>query len=248
MFVFKGILPQILQLLMKRPFTNPRCLFALLTLVFAPVALAQTAGSALAWEETSKRFETPFGQEKVEAVYRFTNTSEETVTIERTTASCGCTVPSLDKKSYLPGESGELTAIFTIGGRQGLQSKAIEVLTKVGDAEESYQLTLEVEIPVPVTLKPRVRMWSVNGDQTTQSIQISLHEDMPMTIEGVVTKGKDDSKRFDYQIETITEGREYLLKVTPLSMDQKARDVFYLSSPDDREKTLSNYPIYLYVR
>ena len=222
-------------------------------LLLSMVALWTTAASAqsegpLEWDEKTQSFEAEFGQEKVEATYHFTNTSEETVSIVKTSASCGCTVPTLDKKTYLPGESGELIAIFTIGSRQGEQRKAIEVVTETAGEHATYQLTLEVDIPVPVSLKPRVRFWNLGGESSTEEVSIVLHEDMPMKIEGVSRKDENDPHNFDYQIETIEEGREYLLKITPKSVSDRARAVLYLTSKDDRKDLLRSFPIYAYVR
>src|SRR5690606_23474941 len=125
------------------------------------VFLTSSVLGALAWEKEKQQFETEFGQESVEAVYEFTNTGDQTVTITSAKASCGCTVPTLEKKVYEPGESGELTAIFTLGSRQGAQHKTITVETESGDESQQYKLELEVDIPIPVTLSPRVRFWSV---------------------------------------------------------------------------------------
>lgn len=55
------------------------------------------AGNALSWEKTIVEVDAEIGQGEVNAYYPFTNTSDSSITITNSTASCGCTVPSLEK-------------------------------------------------------------------------------------------------------------------------------------------------------
>ncbi len=221
--------------------------FALLLAGLAAPAIALAA--SLDWESNSQQFETDFGDETVEASYAFTNIGESTVTIIETSASCGCTVPSLSKKIYEPGESGELNAIFTIGARQGNQHKLITVVTEDAQgAQDTYELKLEVNIPVPVSFKPRVRFWKLNAEATTQDIEVSFHEKYPMALSGLERKDADEPAQFDYEIVTVTEGLKYIIKLTPKTPDVKSRDTFLLVSEQDNEDILRRYPIYAYVR
>lgn len=226
--------------------------FSSLLLVLVAVSVATFAQAvesfSLKWDQTQLSYETEIGQERVEAQFAFVNSSVHTVTVTNTSASCGCTVPSLDKTVYAPGESGVLKAIFTIGSRQGHQHKTISVETQADGKPETYELTLDVEIPVPVTLKPRVRFWNVGDKTTTQDIEIAMNEKFPLIINGVKAKPGDESDAFTYDIETKVEGRSYTLHITPKSMAEKARGVFYLTASNDTKGVLANSPIYVYVR
>ncbi|EDY83211.1 conserved domain protein [Verrucomicrobiia bacterium DG1235] len=218
---------------------------------FALCFLAPIAAQAddLTWNQQTQSFTTGFKDESVTATYSFTNTSDVLVSVVETKASCGCTVPTLEKHDYQPGESGELKAIFTIGSRQGKQRKAITVLTENAAGESgSYELKLEVDIPIPVTLKPRVRFWKVSETAETQDIEILFHEQMPMNLTDLARKDSEEPSSFDYQIETITAGSHYRLSLTPKTPDLKSREVFYLQSDQDEKGMLRKFPIYAYVR
>lgn len=218
----------------------------LLASLAAPLALF---AQALDWDRETQSFEAEFEQESITATYPFANTSDQTVTIVDTKATCGCTVPSLDKKTYAPGESGELTAIFTIGSRQGKQRKLITVTTESADGEKaSYELKLEVDIPVPVTFQPRVRFWKMQDAAETQEILVTFHERMPMSLDALAHKDGEESRSFDYEIETVDPGLQYRIKITPRTPHQAARDVVHLVSDDDSKGILKRYPIYAYVR
>lgn len=230
-----------------KPFAPKRVAAAILTLISLP-ALAFSEG--LEWKQVAQRFETDFDDETVTAVYEFTNTSEESISIAETKASCGCTVPSLQKYDYAPGESGELTAVFTIGSRQGEQHKLINVHTESEGGESAfYELKLEVDIPVPVTLKPRVRFWTVSQEAETQTIDITLHEKKPMAITGLARKDPDLPEHFDYQIETVEPNYKYTLRITPKDPSSKAREVFVLQTEDAAaQDLLDKFPVYAYIR
>ena len=221
--------------------------------IFASTALltlsASTVATELQWETTSQRFEAEFDQTSVVATYAFTNQSDSPVTIVQASSSCGCTVPSLEKKVYKPNESGELKAVFSLGSRQGHQKKTISVTTNSNNGEHRYSLILEVEIPVALLLKPRVRFWKLGSEPKTQTVRITLHKRLPLKIEGVRRKDASSTdEAFQWEIETIEESKEYVLKITPKSSTNKARDVFYLTSEQDTKGILKKSPIYLYVR
>ncbi|MBK1875637.1 DUF1573 domain-containing protein [Pelagicoccus mobilis] len=209
------------------------------------IALAEN----LNWTTQEQHFQADFDDTEIIANYAFTNTSQETVEIIETSATCGCTVPTLEKQSYAPGESGELKAVFTVGSRQGKQRKAITVATKdSAGAETTYELKLDIDIPVPVTFKPRVRFWKVSGEATTQEIEVTFHEQMPMSLAKLANKDPDEPTNFDYQIETLADGLKYKIKLTPKKPDKKSRTTYYLVSEQDEKNILRRYPIYAYVR
>jgi len=62
--------------------------------------------------------------EPVEHAFTFTNVSDKEITLA-VAASCGCTVPTMEKTTYKPGENGKVTARFDPHGRQGPQNKTL---------------------------------------------------------------------------------------------------------------------------
>lgn len=234
---------------------NPTCnvapsSFRTLCLAVVAITLPWLAhAQSLTWATQEQAFQTQFGDTDVRTSYAFTNTSEQTIEITKTSATCGCTVPTLEKKIYQPNETGELNAVFTIGSRQGKQRKVITVVTKNEAGEEaSYELKLNVDIPVPVTFAPRVRFWKVQQEATTQEIRVSFHKSMPINLESLEPKNKDAPNPFTYEIEAITPGAEYKIKLTPKTPDRQSQASFYLVGAGDTGETLKRYPIYVYVR
>ncbi len=72
--------------------------------------------------------------DKVETIFKFTNTGTEDLLITKAKGSCGCTVPDYPKHPIKPGESGEIKVSFNSNKRTGQNTKSVsmEVNTKAG--------------------------------------------------------------------------------------------------------------------
>lgn len=158
-------------------------------------------GSALVFEETDIRLEAGLLDEGVEAVFHFENTGEKPVRIERIRSSCGCTVPTLAKRLYEPGESGEIRAKFTFGGRSGEQRKAVRVYTDEARAAP-IRLSLSTEIPQWAEREPPLLLWRTGEERKAKTARIRLHDSgkvsvrvfegspvAPFTVERVLKEG-----------------------------------------------------------
>lgn len=92
---------------------------------------AQTApatdGPRLTFDRLSHEFGRITDEKTVEALFTFTNTGKSTLILQQPAASCGCTVPALDKLQYAPGESGTIKVTFNPAGRHGDQAQRVTV-------------------------------------------------------------------------------------------------------------------------
>jgi len=180
----------------------------------------------LAFESTAIRVDAELGDTEYRALFPFKNVGSETIKIDHVSSSCGCTVPALKKKTFAPGESGEVEAVFDFGSRVGPQRKVITV--KLEGSSELIRLILAVNIPEVVTLIPRVLTWGPDEPLNPKTIRI------------VVGKGIDATPRiadpiprqFAVAIEPL-EGkpREYRLLVEPKAISGRARERIAIELP-----------------
>jgi hypothetical protein len=145
--------------------------------------------AGLAWEQTQLQLEAEPLREKIEAVFRFTNTGDKTVTISDTHASCGCTVPVLEKREYAPGEHGEIRVVYTYGEVTGPQQKTLTVLTAEPDAQ-THVLTLDVNIPALWEVQPKFVKWERGEEPAAKSVRI--HALRPDIAVPVAVSARDD--------------------------------------------------------
>ncbi|MGV3459610.1 MAG: DUF1573 domain-containing protein [Flavobacterium sp.] len=96
------------------------------------------------FESTEHDFGDIKAGDKVEHVYKFTNTGTADLVISNAKPSCGCTVPSFTQTPVKPGESGEIKAVFDSTGKSGAQNKTIDVTMNTLDG--TVKLTFKANI------------------------------------------------------------------------------------------------------
>ncbi len=65
--------------------------------------------------------------EKRKLTFKFTNEGTEDVKIDFATGSCGCTVPDWPRKTFKPGESGQIEVEYDSHDKEGLQENTVDV-------------------------------------------------------------------------------------------------------------------------
>ena len=199
-------------------------------------ALALAAGvcsshAQLTWETKEIKLKAAPFAEYVDASFKFTNTGPAAIVIKEVKTSCGCTTAELAKKEYAPGEFGEIKAKFNAGGRKGTQSKSIHVTTDV-EKDPITTLMLTTEIPDVVRIEPSAIVWSLNSPATPKSIKISIGIDEPVKVTEVTTI----SDKFKTELVTISEGKQYEVKVTPTATDAGSKAVFQIKIDKPADK------------
>jgi len=120
-----------------------------------PAAPAVPAGPAttVKFDETEFDFGTVEMGEKVEHVYKFTNSGDEPLTISNAKGSCGCTVPQWPKEPIAPGESGEILVSFDTKNKPNKQTKTVTITANTEPAQTFLKITgmVEGEMPKPAT-------------------------------------------------------------------------------------------------
>jgi hypothetical protein len=149
--------------------------------------------------------------------YPFTNTGANAVDILSLGASCGCTVPLVDKMHYAPGESGTIAVTYTIGTAEGPQIQTIAVITTEA-TDNHYTLTFKAEIPrglktsLPafVPVKPRLLYWRKKPFEM-KPVTVDLSE----TPAAKVTATCDRNDAFLLLVKNSIEQNLAIIEITP---------------------------------
>lgn len=83
--------------------------------------------SSISFEEYEWDFGTINEGDKVEHIFKFTNTGKEPLILENCKGSCGCTVPQCPKEPIPPGGKGEIKVAFNSQGKTNAQTKKVTV-------------------------------------------------------------------------------------------------------------------------
>ena len=92
-------------------------LFFVLLVLFAAsilrVAQAQSTGPVITWEKSTHDFGDLTQGDKVEHIFKFKNSGNESLIITNVQVTCGCTTPKgWARDPIAPGQSGEITVAF----------------------------------------------------------------------------------------------------------------------------------------
>jgi hypothetical protein len=210
----------------KSDFMNKRHVLAALLLGLCAGMQAQ-----LQFDSLQNEHEAGFTEEKRVAVFTFKNTGSEPVRILKVSSSCGCTVPKMDKKVYQPGESGRIEAVFTYGGRMGIQRKRITVKTS-GGGDQTHLLTMVTDIPAWVEVSPRLLRWKTTESSKTQAL--AVHVAQPERIEIEIP---ESSEHFNISWKESSPGK-YAILLEPKALSGRVTEFLTIrASVREGEKT-----------
>lgn len=128
-----------------------------LFILLAFSALTFSARAAIEFSANSAHLSIAALAPEAETIFQFKNTGQSPVTILHIDSGCGCTVATLAKKNYAPGESGQLRVVFTAGARMGTQSSILTVRTDATDVSgeaRDIPITVTVDIPEAFVVEP----------------------------------------------------------------------------------------------
>src|SRR6266513_5955338 len=172
--------------------------FLRLIRIVALTVLAQVARAELKWEQTSVDLQPALGDKQAVAHFKYENVGKIPVHFTSVHASCGCTTAQTQNEQVAPGEKGEITATFNIGGRTGTQVKTVTVQTDDPDpAHSTIVLTLKAIIPQLLELQPMFVMWKSGEEPKAKFITAKVNKDAGITKLDVVSSMPDFTTKVD---------------------------------------------------
>ena len=180
--------------------------FAIALFLFA--ACFNYLSAQLVFEQTTIEHTASVEESKFVAVFKFHNQGDSVVEVMEPSSSCGCTVPRLEKSSYEPGETGQISAVFSYGTRSGLQRKSVTVPTSAG----AHRLELVVEIPLRYSLDVRLLHWQKSSDDLqSKEATFEFHVDRPVEL---ISQTLGESA-YAYEIKSDPETGRFVVSVRP---------------------------------
>ena len=173
--------------------------------------VAELPAQALQFEATEIEHAPEPADEQVTVVYRYRNTAAHPVRFTGGETNCDCLKAEPDKLVLQPGETGELKALFALGSMVGRQRQRVTLLTEESGRAHRYDLFVIMDIPILVRIEPEVMRWTVGSEPEPQVFDLRMTGEEPLNVTAV------DSTRpgFEWELETVEQGRRYRLKVSP---------------------------------
>ena len=180
---------------------------------------AEVAAPGLAWDALEKRYVAKEGEEEANLQFEVTNRSDHPIEIVGTATSCHCTVATPPRHPWIvsPGATEALRVTVDLRSRRGRLTKTVYVDT----AEGEQMLQIDVEVPLPPTLRREMNATLALADR-----QAVLHGDCA-SCHVKPTIGKAGAELFQTAC-LICHGAEHRASMVPDLMVAKApRDGTY---------------------
>jgi len=166
--------------------------------IVALTALAQEARSELKWEQTSVDLKPALGDKQAVAHFKYENVGNTPIHFESVHASCGCTTAQTQNEQVAPGQKGEITATFNIGGRTGTQGKTVTVRTDdPNPAHSTTVLTLKAVITPLLEIQPTLVYWQNGEEPKPKIITAKANKDAAIKKLDVVSSVPDFTAKVD---------------------------------------------------
>jgi len=166
--------------------------------IFVLISLAEGAHAELKWEQTSVELHPGFSDKQAVAHFKYENVGKTPIHFRSVHASCGCTTAQTQKDEVPPGEKGEITATFNIGGRTGTQVKTVTVQTDDPDpTHATTQLTLKAVIAQLLELQPMFVIWRSGEEPKPKFITAKANKDAGITKLDVVSSVPNFTTKVD---------------------------------------------------
>lgn len=188
-------------------------------IVLGLLTCCSRAWAGIVWEKTEIEVTPKKGEAKITVPFFFEVAKSNAVQILDVGSSCGCTVPTLEKRLYAPGESGVLDVVFTPGSRQGKQIKQVVIRTVESGVETNTKLTIMVNLPELVKPEKTQLEWTRREDGI-KSIKIDVKDGVKLAI-GAISQLPE--KKFNIELVADESRESYIFKATPIS---NSKDVF----------------------
>ena len=105
-----------------------------------------TKFTTIEWLDSSnKNFGKIAEGRKLDVSFRFKNTGNKPLIIQKVQPSCGCTVAEQPNEPILPGNEGIIKASFNSEGRLGINNKTLYVTTNT-KLKQTHELHFAVEV------------------------------------------------------------------------------------------------------
>lgn len=203
--------------------------FLILCLMFCATGISHASTGYLSFENKTVEVTLEPAATSARIRFPFQNNTEKPIEIAKHASPCSCISASFkgDKKTYLPGEAGELEAVFKVGSFNGTISKQVVIWQKGDDeAKPSIILTANITIPELLSIEPRTLNWEAGKTAAPASYKITVNHKDPVRITGVVTTNNN----FSTELKVIREGKEYEVVVSPLQTTETSFGIIKITS------------------
>ena len=166
-------------------------------------AEAVPSGAVVKFEKLSHDFGNVSPDSSNDCNFGFTNVGTGTLEITGTKGTCKCTVPDLQKKSYAPGESGQLNVKFHAPKFQGATSQHVFVFSNDPNNAKA-ELEIKAFVQSQVQVEPeKMNLSLVDANGGAKEITLKSVDNEAYAITKITSQG--DVFAFDFDPNNVSQ-------------------------------------------
>jgi len=129
--------------------------------------------------------------------FKFCNKGDAVLKISNVSKTCGCTVFTLEKKQYAPGECGTLKVKYSADSGHGSRTRKLYVYSN-DPAKVKVQLTIKALIVLKVEYDPKRVNFKLKGENAgSAQLKIRSIDGKPFAIKGLTSTNNAVSAEYD---------------------------------------------------
>ncbi|MCB1089993.1 MAG: DUF420 domain-containing protein [Verrucomicrobiae bacterium] len=179
-----------------------------------PESAGGPSGGILSFESEELSGKAAEGQKEFTATFVAKNPGSAPVTLTHLDSSCSCLKVEASETVIPPGGSATITAVFDISKLSGESEKSVYVMTDIPGFREK-KLTVKVSVPPVLTIEPTMITWTKGGQAEPREAVIRIMREKSIH----VLEAKSSRDAVTAKLETVEDGREYRVVLTPNSTD-----------------------------
>jgi len=208
----------------------------LLTPIVSLLLATGTCFAQLTWKEQEARLDIDSSQSTGSATFEFVNNSGGVIRITDIKPGCGCTVPTLEKREYAAGESGQFTVRFSIGERRGYYAVPITVAYENGGTDS---LTLKTNIRELVKFFPPQLVWNAGEQRSPKEVEFHWAESDPVSISAI----RSTNEAFKAELVSDHDWHGARLRISPSSDEAKGVSVIVITTAQGPGRRARTYTV-----
>jgi hypothetical protein len=186
--------------------------------------------AGLKFEKTLAEHKAKAEDDAFKVLFPFVNEGDRAVTIVKIESSCGCLKAESDKQVIPAGEAGVITGIFNLGAAPGANEKMLTIKTDEGG--DPYELVTRIIVPEVVSIEPKILSWEIGAEAKAKEFLVTMKHEKPIRVLQVTCSRAE----FGCEVETIEEGKQYRLTLTPETTAKPVLGVLRIETDCEIEK------------
>lgn len=170
--------------------------------------------------------------DKADADFEFTNDGKNPIKILSVMSGCQCLSAEAPEGEIAPGAGGKVRSVFKVGAFNGTVEKQLVVRWQENNNDHDTILTVAVKVPELIRIEPTTLVWGQGAEPNVQDFRVLIVWTDPINLLSVECSRPE----FDFTVEKVKDGREYVVHVKPTKLDQPLLGLFQFKTDCKFEK------------